>query len=162
MREVYIVDAVRTPVGRMGGTLKNTQAHEMGGLVCKALMERTDGSNWKELNVAVQQIIEDYAGLVNLRSEDTLTAGYKYLCDLQRRGEEEISCSNAHELMRTLEAFELLQVGKLICLCARERRETRGNHKRADYTFTNPLNDNMFVTIKQVDGEPKVGWRSAT
>ena len=24
MREVYIVDAVRTPVGRMGGTLKNT------------------------------------------------------------------------------------------------------------------------------------------
>ena len=31
MREVYIVDAVRTPVGRMGGTLKNTQAHEMGG-----------------------------------------------------------------------------------------------------------------------------------
>ena len=36
MREVYIVDAVRTPVGRMGGTLKNTQAHEMGGLVCKA------------------------------------------------------------------------------------------------------------------------------
>ncbi len=127
-----------------------------------ALMERTDGSNWKELNVAVQQIIEDYAGLVNLRSEDTLTAGYKYLCDLQRRGEAEISCSNAHELMRTLEAFELLQVGKLICLCARERRETRGNHKRADYTFTNPLNDNMFVTIKQVDGEPKVGWRSAT
>ena len=37
MREVYIVDAVRTPVGRMGGTLKNTQAHEMGGLVCKAV-----------------------------------------------------------------------------------------------------------------------------
>ena len=41
MREVYIVDAVRTPVGRMGGTLKTTQAHEMGGLVCKALLERT-------------------------------------------------------------------------------------------------------------------------
>ena len=41
MRDVYIVDAVRTPVGKMGGTLKNTQAHEMGGLVCKALLERT-------------------------------------------------------------------------------------------------------------------------
>ena len=25
MREVYIVDAVRTPVGRMGGTLKNNR-----------------------------------------------------------------------------------------------------------------------------------------
>lgn len=126
------------------------------------LLDRKDGSNWKELNIAVQQVIDDYAGLTNLRSEATLTAGYKYLSDLQRRGAAEISCTNAHELMRTLEAFEMLQVGKLICLCARERRETRGNHKRSDFTFTNPLNDNMFVTIRQVNGEPQVGWRSAT
>lgn len=41
MREVYIIDAVRTPVGKMGGALKTTQAHEMGGLVCKALLDRT-------------------------------------------------------------------------------------------------------------------------
>ncbi len=41
MREVYIVDAVRTPVGRMGGALKTSQAHELGALVCKSLMERT-------------------------------------------------------------------------------------------------------------------------
>ena len=34
MREVYIVDAVRTPVGRMGGTLKNTQAPRDGGGWC--------------------------------------------------------------------------------------------------------------------------------
>ena len=40
MREVYIIDAVRTPVGRMGGTMKNVQAHEMGATVCKALLER--------------------------------------------------------------------------------------------------------------------------
>lgn len=41
MREVYTVDAIRIPVGRMGGTLKSTQAHEMEGLMCKALVERT-------------------------------------------------------------------------------------------------------------------------
>ena len=41
MREVYIVDAVRTPVGKMGGSLKSVQAHTLGGLVCKALLERT-------------------------------------------------------------------------------------------------------------------------
>lgn len=42
MQEVYIVNAVRTPVGRLGGTMKNMQAHELGGLVCKALMERAE------------------------------------------------------------------------------------------------------------------------
>ena len=41
MREVYIVDAVRTPVGRMGGTQKNTQAHVRRRQVCKAQMART-------------------------------------------------------------------------------------------------------------------------
>lgn len=41
MKEVYIVGAVRTPVGKMNGTLKKAQAHDLGALVCKALMERT-------------------------------------------------------------------------------------------------------------------------
>lgn len=41
MSDVYLIDAVRTPVGRMGGALKNTQAHALGAVVCKALLERT-------------------------------------------------------------------------------------------------------------------------
>lgn len=56
MREVYIVDAVRTPVGRMGGTLKNTQAHEMGALVCKALLERTGLPADKVEEVVIAQV----------------------------------------------------------------------------------------------------------
>ena len=41
MKEVYIVGAVRTPVGKMNGTLKKAQAHDLGALVCKTLLERT-------------------------------------------------------------------------------------------------------------------------
>ena len=126
-----------------------------------SLLERTSGSNWKELNQAVQQIVDDYAGITNVRSESMLSAGYKYLGDLRERGKREIMCRNSHELMRTLESFELLEVGRLICVAALERKETRGNHKRSDYTFTNPLLDQKFVTVRQQDGVPVASWRDA-
>ena len=61
--------------------------------------------------------------------------------------------------MRALEAFDLLEMGKLIITACRERRESRGMHKRSDYTFTNPLLNNMFMTVKNVNGNPQVGWR---
>jgi len=41
MKEVYIAAAVRTPVGRMGGTLKSVTAHQLGSTACKALLERS-------------------------------------------------------------------------------------------------------------------------
>ena len=65
----------------------------------------------------------------------------------------------AHELMRALECFDLLQIGRLICITASERKETRGLHKRSDYTFTNPLLNGRFLTIAEVEGEPQLSWR---
>jgi 3-oxoadipyl-CoA thiolase len=40
MREVVIVDAVRTPIGRFKGALKNIRPDDLGSVVIKALMER--------------------------------------------------------------------------------------------------------------------------
>lgn len=39
--DVVIVDAIRTPVGTMGGTLKDTSAEDLACLVIKELLERT-------------------------------------------------------------------------------------------------------------------------
>jgi acetyl-CoA C-acetyltransferase len=41
MKQVVIVDGVRTPIGNFGGALKDMTAHAMGAAVVKALMERT-------------------------------------------------------------------------------------------------------------------------
>ncbi len=41
MPEAYIVDAVRTPVGRRGGALAQTHSADLGGHVLKALMSRS-------------------------------------------------------------------------------------------------------------------------
>ena len=126
-----------------------------------SLMERTGGAGWKELNQTVQQIMDDYAGISHVRSETMLTAGYRYLTDLRERAVRELSCRNSHELMRALESFELLEAGRLICVAALERKETRANHKRSDYTFTNPLYNDMFVVVKKTEHGPTAHWRKA-
>src|SRR5438445_362146 len=41
MGQAYIVDAVRTPIGKRGGGLANVHSADLGAHVIKALMERT-------------------------------------------------------------------------------------------------------------------------
>lgn len=123
------------------------------------LMEREKGSSWKELNMAVQQIMADYAGIDRVRSDNMLSTGLKYLVDLEKTAKKTVMCKDSHELMRALEAFDLLLVGKIICFTAMERKESRGMHKRSDYTFTNPLLNGKFVVVKDEDNHPVCSWR---
>ncbi len=40
MQPVYIISAVRTPIGKFGGTLMDFTAADMGVIAAKAAMER--------------------------------------------------------------------------------------------------------------------------
>ncbi|AGA68996.1 succinate dehydrogenase/fumarate reductase flavoprotein subunit [Desulfitobacterium dichloroeliminans LMG P-21439] len=125
------------------------------------LMTREEGSPWKELNMAVQQIMDDYAGVTFVRSETLLSSGLEYLRQLESNAKNSMTCKDSHELMRALESFDLLLVGKLVMKTAMERKETRGMHKRSDYTFTNPLLNGMFITIQNENGSSKLEWRKS-
>lgn len=124
-----------------------------------SLMEHEDGATWKELNLSIQQIMDDYTNTNKIRSETILKAGMTYLEHLETAAKQSVCCSNSHELMRALESFDLLTMGKLVIISALERKESRGVHRRSDYTFTNPLMNDKFITIKKVDGQPKAGMR---
>jgi 3-oxo-5,6-didehydrosuberyl-CoA/3-oxoadipyl-CoA thiolase len=63
MREVVIVDAVRTPIGRYMGTLKNVRPDDLGAVVIKALVDRNP-------NLPVDQIEEVILGNANQAGED--------------------------------------------------------------------------------------------
>jgi acetyl-CoA acyltransferase len=63
MREAFICDAVRTPVGRYGGTLSSIRADDLGALPIKALIERNPGVDW----AAVEDVIY---GCANQAGED--------------------------------------------------------------------------------------------
>ncbi|MCF8094408.1 MAG: hypothetical protein K9J79_03515, partial [Desulfobacteraceae bacterium] len=122
----------------------------------QAMQTRQAGPNWREANIALQQIMSDYAG--SIRSATLLEAGLNHLRRLREEASATVIAGNPHEVMRTLEVFNLIELGELVCIAAMERRETRGNHKRTDYPYTNPLFDKQLFVRKTNKG-PALEWR---
>lgn len=131
------------------------QADEKKGLLVE-ILNRGAGAKWKELNIALQQIMADYAGVI--RSETMLETGLSALRRLREKAYSESIADNQHELTRLLEVFNLLDMGELVFLMAMERKETRGRHVRPDYPFANPKMNKMLV-VKKVDNRPLFKWR---
>src|ERR1700690_4953 len=46
MNDVFICDAIRTPIGRYGGSLSAIRTDDLAALPLKALMERNPGVDW--------------------------------------------------------------------------------------------------------------------
>ncbi|WP_285765967.1 acetyl-CoA C-acyltransferase [Peribacillus sp. SI8-4] len=63
MKEVVIVDAVRTPIGRYKGSLKSVRPDDLGAVVIKALIERNP-------NLPSEQIEDVIFGNANQAGED--------------------------------------------------------------------------------------------
>ncbi len=119
----------------------------------ETLLGREEGAHWKEANSTLEQIMGQYCGY-KVRSESLLEAGFQYISDLKRYCYDQLKAENSHELMRCLEVLDMLDVAQATILVTNNRRESRGSfHRRTDYTFTNPLLNNMFQTIcKTRDG----------
>jgi succinate dehydrogenase/fumarate reductase flavoprotein subunit len=120
------------------------------------LRGRENGPDWKEVNIALQQVMSDYAGFV--RSETLLQAGLTHLGRLKKEAASTMIARNQHDLMRAMEVFNLIELGELICVAAMERKETRGWHERKDYPYKDPLLDKQLV-VKKIDGKPVTSWR---
>jgi 3-oxoadipyl-CoA thiolase len=50
MTEAFICDAVRTPIGRYGGSLAHVRADDLAAIPIKALIERNPGVDWAQLD----------------------------------------------------------------------------------------------------------------
>jgi acetyl-CoA acyltransferase len=48
--QAFICDAIRTPIGRYGGTLKDVRADDLGALPIKALMTRNPSVDWSSVD----------------------------------------------------------------------------------------------------------------
>ncbi|UST65359.1 3-oxoadipyl-CoA thiolase [Pseudomonas moraviensis] len=63
MRDVYICDAIRTPIGRFGGALSAVRADDLAAVPIKALMERNPSVDWNAVD-------EVFLGCANQAGED--------------------------------------------------------------------------------------------
>jgi succinate dehydrogenase/fumarate reductase flavoprotein subunit len=120
----------------------------------RTLMSRREGPDWKEANVALQQLMQDYAGAV--RSDTMLTAGLAYVRRLRKKVDQSMIARNRWELTRCLETLNLLEMGELVFIGASARKETRGLHVRADFPLTDPVLDGKEIFIRKTDGRPIV------
>jgi acetyl-CoA acyltransferase len=53
MNPVYICDAIRTPIGRYGGSLSSVRTDDLGAIPIKALMERNPQVKWDEVDEVI-------------------------------------------------------------------------------------------------------------
>ena len=63
MRDVFICDAIRTPIGRFGGALAGVRADDLAAVPLKALIERNPAVQW-------DQVDEVFFGCANQAGED--------------------------------------------------------------------------------------------
>lgn len=63
MRDVFICDAIRTPIGRFGGALASVRADDLAAVPLKALIERNPHVQWQLLD-------EVFLGCANQAGED--------------------------------------------------------------------------------------------
>jgi len=118
----------------------------------EAIEERNQGPDWKEVNIALQQLMQDYAGV--LRSEPMLSAGLSYLRRMRKKVDQTLVARNRWELTRCIETLNLMEIAELVLIGAMERRESRALHQRADYPLTDPVMDGKEIVIRKQGGKP--------
>ena len=128
------------------------------GAFIDGLCARKAGPDWRETNIALQQVMQDYAGSV--RTETLLAAGLTYVQRLKQKAASMLVARNRWELVRCLETRNLLDLAELVILGARERKESRWLHNRPDYPLTDPVLDNKAIHVRQKGGKAVMEWRT--
>lgn len=62
MEKAVIIDAIRTPIGRYGGSLKDVRPDDLGALVVRSLIERNE--------FPLEEMEDIYFGAANQSGED--------------------------------------------------------------------------------------------
>ncbi len=95
--------------------------------LCSQALRNTNGVSWQEAELALQNIMDYYAGSV--RTELMLRRGVERLQELKQR--ISFRAENPHELGRCLEVQSIIENGEMIMRASLERKESR----RAPYGF---------------------------
>ena len=70
MSDAFICDAIRTPIGRYGGSLSRVRTDDLGAVPIKALMDRNQTVDW-------EQVDDIYYGSANQAGEDNRNVARK-------------------------------------------------------------------------------------
>jgi len=103
---------------------------------CAGIFETKEGLHWREIEMAVQNIVDFYAG--NVRTEKMLLRGIERLRDIKKN--ISFRAENPHELARCLEVKSVIENAEMVLRASLERQESRKvpfGFYRADFPETN-------------------------
>lgn len=118
-----------------------------------APMYRQEGVTWKELNMAISKAMQNYCG--GVKCKELLLEGLDLLKSYRKEIVPQLYCYNPHDLMRTHEVLDILDVSEMIlhaCLL-RESSSKTLCFERSDFPEMDPTEDHRFITARQENGQ---------
>jgi acetyl-CoA C-acetyltransferase len=112
VQAVYILSAVRTPIGKFGGTLASLTAADMGMVAAKAAMERA-GVRPEQVDEAVFGCARQAGGGPNVARQISVRAGVP-----QERPAFTVNQACASGMKAIAQAFQAIAVGDATCVLA--------------------------------------------
>jgi len=118
---------------------------------------REKGYGWKEVQLGVCRIMQDYCG--EYRSAGTLGAGLEWLDSIRRSEAAAMWARNPHELWRSLEVQVRITAGEIVMQASLARRASSAylDLKRLDYPAVDPEPWAKFVTVRLEQYEAREG-----
>jgi adenylylsulfate reductase subunit A len=90
---------------------------------------------------------------MDYRTEETLTKAYNGFRTLKAEAAGLRCGDDVHELAKCLKIRNVIQLGEAQALAARERRESRIEHYRADYPYMDNINFAKWVVVSGIDDD---------
>jgi succinate dehydrogenase/fumarate reductase flavoprotein subunit len=119
--------------------------------------KRTQGMGWKELQMGLCRIMQEYCG--EYKSEENLKLAQKWLADIQESEASGVFARNPHELQRSLECLIGLEMSQIIVQASMARKASSKDlgFTSIDYPQVDPDEWKKYITIKSNNGEAVIG-----
>jgi succinate dehydrogenase/fumarate reductase flavoprotein subunit len=120
-------------------------------------LERERGIHWQELNAASARLMQHYCGAV--KSEEILSTGIHLIRQMQTNEAANLCARNPHDLIRSLEAANVLINAEIVLHACRARRASSKELQfaRIDYPEVDPPEWRKFVTVSLTENGVDTG-----
>jgi succinate dehydrogenase/fumarate reductase flavoprotein subunit len=119
---------------------------------CSGISGNTDGMHWREIELAVQNVVGYYAG--DARTEKVLKRGIERLNDIKKNAI--FKAENPHELTRCLEVQSIIDNAEMVLHASLERKESRRapfGFYRVDFPEQDDTRWLAFLALKHREGK---------
>jgi succinate dehydrogenase/fumarate reductase flavoprotein subunit len=120
--------------------------------LCSGILQSKEGQHWREVELAVQNAVDYYAG--DVRAGNTLRRGIERLNDIKKNAL--FKAENPHELMRCLEVQSIIDNAEMVLHASLERQESRRapfGFIRADFPEQDDAKWLAFLALKRNEGK---------